>query len=224
MNVVYYKRNQVDGALWRVFAPNRVAPVSRKFLTRVKRLLELDRGSGGSGVGYAFFDTAPTGLGSETQYSSFNVFCMALGLDLLDSGYKQSEIVYLLQQIRPDLERQYQLVQRRPPVPSSHVLAEDRSAGPTYEHKGTTMADCSRFMLIRKVEMSELLPPSAGQEPVFMMSEFFPGRARLSRRLAKFGIDERLALIVEIAELAVVVARTLEETPARRRGRPSKKG
>ncbi len=185
-------------------------------------LLELDRNSG-DGSAFAFFDVAPAGLGSEMQYSPFNVFCLALGLDLLDSGYKQSEIVFLLQRIRPELERQYKLVQRRPPAPPMHIPAEDRSAGPTYEHKGIAMADCSRFMVIRKVEMSELLSAKSGHEPIFTKPEFFAGRARLCERLAKFGIDERLSLIVEIAELAVVVAQTLEETPARRRGRPTKR-
>ena len=96
----FFKRGQVEDALWQRFAMRtRIKPkISKKFQTRIKRLLDLDRqetalnSSTRSSARYAFLDTTPEGRGTDVSFTPFNVFCLALGLDLLDVGLKQSEI------------------------------------------------------------------------------------------------------------------------------------
>ena len=96
-----YKRGQVEWALWRAFTLARSpgdGPPSI-FRTRVKRLLDLDREFDTSEMevpptcAFAFVEPSDGGSGFETQYAPFDVFCLAIGLDLLDVGFKQGEIV-----------------------------------------------------------------------------------------------------------------------------------
>ena len=69
-----FKRSQVEWGLWQLFAANRPSPKRppQAFLTRIKRLWELDRRMGEEGPGYAFFDHAPEGRGFEVSFSLFN--------------------------------------------------------------------------------------------------------------------------------------------------------
>ena len=96
-----FKRGQVEWALWRAFTQYRsqgdVPP--QIFRTRIKRLLDLDRDPGADATKAAsiapFAFVAPVdGSGVEAAYAPFDVFCLGLALDLLDVGFKQSEIVY----------------------------------------------------------------------------------------------------------------------------------
>ena len=90
-----YKRGQVEWALWRFFLQGRqVGPEQQKvFLTRIKRLLELDRGEDLGAktetphARFAFADAAPEGKGTDADFRPFNAFCLALALDLLDTGF-----------------------------------------------------------------------------------------------------------------------------------------
>ena len=56
-----FKRGQVEWALWQLFAANSPSPARppQAFLTRIKRLWELDRRMGPEAPGYAFFDQGP---------------------------------------------------------------------------------------------------------------------------------------------------------------------
>src|SRR3990167_10252586 len=91
-----YRRGQVEWALWRwATTPDRLRDAPPAFLARIKRLLEIDREVGQTGnkepEDTAFYSELPKGTGSDVGYSAFNAFCLALGLDLLDAGFKQGE-------------------------------------------------------------------------------------------------------------------------------------
>ena len=85
-----YKRGQVEWALWRAFtlarSPGDGPPPI--FKTRIKRLLDLDRDLDAAAFGasppcdFAFVAPAEGGSGVEAQYTAFDVFCLALALDL----------------------------------------------------------------------------------------------------------------------------------------------
>src|SRR5215210_6499323 len=71
---------------------------------------------------YAFYDAPPEGIGSDTEYSAFRVFCLAIGLDLLDAGFSQLEVAFLIRHIWdfPDPKqrlRDFSLVVRPTPPP-----------------------------------------------------------------------------------------------------------
>lgn len=222
-----FKRGQVEWALWRFFSSRRMdAP--KVFRTRVKRLLELDRErdlSEQSEVPHAesaFFDDLPEGQGVDTRYTPFNTFCLALGLDLLDAGFKQSEVLFLLRHIRGDLEREFAWIMKCPPSPRQKTPAEERPRCPSFEERGRRWADCRVFAVIEKVELTEIYSgeeDSNGSRPIIMQPVFCHGIEALQKELARMNFDYRKALVMEIAEMATMVADHLSKAPVVKRGR-----
>ena len=111
MREATFGRGQVEWALWRCFTISIVTAdieAPKSFLTRIKRLLEIDRGLdlGDAEVppqaDYAFAPP-PSDESGETAYSAVDAFCLAIALDLLDAGFKQAEIVFLMRYLRPEL-------------------------------------------------------------------------------------------------------------------------
>src|SRR5690349_17999088 len=108
-----FKRGQVEWAIWRFFTLLKSAPDDppKVFLTRIKRLLETDRHDkvpAGQDypppAAYAFSSGETEGQGVDAAFTSFDAFCLALALDLVDVGFKPSEIVFLLRYLRPELQ------------------------------------------------------------------------------------------------------------------------
>ncbi|MCC7045987.1 MAG: hypothetical protein IT562_04675 [Alphaproteobacteria bacterium] len=218
-----YKRNQIEEALWKVFAAGRVGgDAPRVFATRIKRLLELDRAPQPPSAGdYAFHDDPPRGLGVDTAFSELNVFCLAIGLDLLDIGFKQQEVVFLLKHIRPELEKQHRKILHSPPAPRQLIPAEDRPDCPAYMKGTIKIADCRVFLSINKVEITELYPRHDPCTPLIFAPRFIRGIEALRNELQRMNYDYRRTLVLEIAELAVQIGKELAETEPTRRGRHS---
>jgi len=219
-----YKRGQMEWALWQLFAANRPNPKRppQAFLTRIKRLWEIDRQTGPEGPGYAFFDHAPEGRGNEVSYSAFNAFSLAIGLDLLDAGYKQAEVVTLLQHIRSHLAIHFREIEANPPAPPELIAAKERPACPSYKQGGIDIADCRHFMVLQKVELTEVYRAES-LEPEYQATQHAPifclGIEQLRDELHSMGEGFRKALVLEIAEMAVVLLQHLAKAPLIRRGR-----
>jgi hypothetical protein len=223
-----YKRGQLEWALWHTASYGKDASpsLSPVFRTRIKRLLELDRSSpiesDLKGVGHAFFRQASEGQGVDAQYTPTDAFCLAIGLELLDAGFKQAEIVFLMRHIRRQLASAYVDILKSPPEPRTVMLAEDRPGCPTYLEKGIKYADCRIFAVIEKVEMKELFPAStsgkAKNRPLIFEPKFIRGLEALKSELDTMPNYYRKALILEIAQIGVLVHRHLNEAPGTRRG------
>jgi len=220
-----YRRNQLEWALWQLFALNTPAADSPLvFRNRIKRLLDLDRDLGPKdelGFGYAYFDDEGPGLGAEVEYSLYCAFAVALGLDLLDAGFKQSEVVAICRACRTELESYFKLALKKPPVPAEDVLAKDRRGCPTYQRNGVDYADCWIFMVMQKIGLTESLPgdAEAQKEDQLLVPQFFRGRAKLHKELDSMPSHYRKAFVIEIAEIAVLVTSHLEQAPLIKRGR-----
>lgn len=226
-----YKRNQVEWALWQLFAGGRFgkAPPSKVFRTRIKRLLDLDREteeydeSDWDHYRYAFLETPPEGQGVDASFTAFDVFCLAIALDLLDSGYKQSEILFLLRHIRQDLEKEQARIQKHPPVLFHRIHAKDRPKSPTYEARGELWADDRVFMLLSKVEMKEVYPDTVkgrGKKRPFIFAPIFcDGIESLKKALHKMNVQRRKMLVMELAEMTVKLDEELKQAPLVKRGR-----
>jgi hypothetical protein len=155
-----FKRNQLEWALWQLFTGTTAAGAPPKvFRNRIKRLLDLDRdldAEDALGFGYAFFNGEGPGLGTEVEYSTYSAFALAIGLDLLDAGFKQSEVVELCRACKPKLRRYFTMALKTPPVPAEHVLAEERAGCPTYRWKNLCMANS--YLLLRRDSSKPRLP------------------------------------------------------------------
>ncbi len=220
-----FKRGQVEWALWRFFTLGKRTSDKppQKFRTRIKRLLELDRAGTGSADAYAFLDSDPEGQGVDAEYTPLNAFCLCLAMDMLDAGYKQAEVVFLLQHIRRQLAPQFRRIQASPPAIRQKVAAADRPGCPAYEERGVRWADCRVFMVLEKIELTEVLPvASTGKrirDPAFLQPTFCRGVAALGRELHHMNFQYRKALVMEVASPAAAIDELLREAPEIKRGR-----
>jgi hypothetical protein len=232
-----YKRGQVEWALWRSFALLEL-PVPnppKVFLTRVKRLLETDREAeqmarqaNGPPADFAFSSAKSEGQGVDALFTAFDALCLALALDLVDMGFKPSEVVLLLRHSRPELERRFNTILtnpppkrvKQPPTTNLYELFYGRSEPrPWIDHRV--------FWVIQKVELKEIYREEPGRRgkakiPVVIASRFYRGSSDLFKELDLMNSSERWgfrrALVLEIAYLAVGLVTLLAQAPATRRG------
>lgn len=226
-----YKRNQLEWALWRLFRsePSTQDQPPAVFRNRIKRLLEIDRDverfeeSELLTRRFVFFGEEPQGRGSEARFSAFNVFTMALALDLLDTGFKQAEIVFLLRHTLERFETAYRIIQRNPPDPPNLIAASDRPNAPVYLVNGIECADCRVFVVLEKVELTETTPSAAksrrNKMPILIEPKVCRGIGELTTELDQMGPDFRKTVVLELANLAVLVDEWLVKAPLVLRGR-----
>ncbi len=227
-----YGRGQVEWALWCSFARARfnTGDVPRVFRTRVKCLLDIDRDLDLTDAevppesDYAFA-APPATEGAEAEYLAVDAFCLAIALDLLDSGFKQSEIVFLMRYLRPELERRFSALLKPPSlINRQRYRAKDYPDFPSYDYRDRRYADRRLFVILRKVELTEIIPASARGRPagpVILEPVFCEGAEDLGTELSETMPDHRRAVtILELAATAQSVQTWLAEAPLIRRGRP----
>jgi hypothetical protein len=115
-----YKRNQIEEAIARVFAPNREKPPELR--TRIKRLLELDRSIGrklrsknAEEANFGFFSEKAPGTGAVVSFSEYEAFALLNGLRIMEHGWPQSFAVSIMRRVRLDLEREHARILRQCP-------------------------------------------------------------------------------------------------------------
>jgi hypothetical protein len=220
----------VEAALWRaLYVASHPAPVHPPvvFLTRVRRLLDLDRTEPGAAPGRAFTEAAPEGSGVECPFTAFDTFCLALALELLNRGFKAGEVVFLMRWVRRDLEPLHAWVLADPPSVQDGRLARgeagraehpSRPAAPTTDH----VADFTVFLVIESIELDELVPAFNAVrrpgEPLILQPTICHGRQALFDEIDRRGLGFRSAMVVEVAALAALTAWWLPRLPAVPRG------
>ncbi len=225
-----YKRSQVEAALWQaLYVASHPAPVHPPvvFLTRVRRLLDLDRESPDEAPSRAFTAAAPEGRGVEWPFTAFDTFCLALALELLNRGFKAGEVVYLLRWVRRDLEPLHAWILADPPAIQDGRLARgeagraehpSRPAAPRSDH----VADFTVFLIIESIEIDELVPTFSAVrrpgEPLILHPTICRGRQALYDEIDRRGLGFRSAMVVEVAALAALTAWWLPRIPAVPRG------
>ena len=231
-----FRRGQVEWALWRAANFSR-ALVSKErptiFATRIKRLLDADRELDADEVEaeapFAFVASGE-GRGIEAAFAPIDVFCLAVALDLLDVGFKQGEIVVVMRHLRPQLERWFPRLLRRPSLGDRQSRrASDHPELPVIKRDGRhDVADARVFVILNRVEMTEVfsLPKTKGKSnvPAFLEPEICEGVAGLARVLNKLmPHHRRTVIVIEIAAAAQIVTTFLEQAPRLVRGRPALK-
>ena len=223
-----YKRSQVEWALWGLFAqqpaqdPADIPPV---FLTRIKRLIELDQKTNDKGMPkqLAFVETKVRGQGQDQPYTLFNTFCLALGLDLLDAGFKQAEIVFVLRHLRAGIRDGFDIVLASPPSPRNRIVATDRPKSPSYKKGNIEFADTRVFFHLERIEVREAFAgfrdKDAPKHPLVLNPKFFVGLESLMKELDRMNMSYRKALVLEISESIVILQSFLDQAPTTSRGR-----
>jgi len=222
-----FRRGQAEWALWRLFDAGTYArrDMPAAFRTRIKRLLDIDRSGAMPGqapaAALAFANDQPTGSGSEAAFTAFDVFCLALALDLLDMGFKQAEIVFLLRHLRQGLRPVFERVVRDyPPANRQRYRAQDFPNCPTTEtQSGATIVDANVYLLVRKIELRELVPARAAKHPLIAPPQICAGQVELAEALRDLNSAQRKVLVIEIGLSARLAPRFLTDAPATKRGR-----
>lgn len=236
MSNVTYKRGQVEWGLWRAVPFNRGTrdappPI---FRTRIKRLLDLDRDLDVASFGaapesdFAFVALADGGSGIEMQYAPFDVFCLAIALDLLDVGFKQGEIVYLMRHLRDTLEGWFSKLLDRPSLNDRQPhLASKFPKLPVLQRSGgkAPLADARVFLVLNRIEMTEVLPVAKvrgkAKPAVFLAPIVCEGITGLAEQLnALMPLHRRTVVTLEIAAVAQAIVEFLAVAPLVPRGRP----
>lgn len=218
-----YRRGQVTHAIWRTLSlktGREVGDPPSVFAPRIQTLNNLDqkmpppKQEGKS----AFRELGSVGRGADTLYTEHDTFALALGLDLLDIGFQPHEVVYLLQRFRSRLDAIQEEVIGYPQPTRQNVRPDDAPTFPTRKWRGTQVADFSLYILIQKIELTELHPGRV-EKPFFLEPKICRGLNELSESLGRMGIEFRKVLVLEVWELAHKLRRNLERAPALKRGR-----
>lgn len=231
-----FRRGQVEWALWRAFVGYRSGPEKDKvpevFRTRIKRLLEIDRSGDLYLVDvpppspFAFSERAAEGTGNDVLFTILDVFCLAVAVELLDAGFKQKEVVFLLRHLRPELSVWLPHLLSLRAGGRQRIQPKDRPESPFFAIDGREpFADITVFLIVRKVELTELFPQPLPKDgfPSFLPPLFCEGLADLTETLARnMPLKFRKAMIIELAQLGDLVRRFLSAAPERRRGRPGR--
>ena len=231
MTAAGYKRNQVEWALWQVFSGGRFGkqkplPV---FRTRIKKLLDLDREIEGYEFSdqrharYAFVNEAPEGQGRDLTFSGFDVFCLSLGLDLLDSGFKQSEVVFYMKHSRSVLKSVHKYASNNPAYGGVPLSRSELPDEPTMTKDGVRFRDNRVFMAVTKLDLTEAWPADLGtkrmRKPIISRPKFYYGQDDLFDPLERLNHQWRKVLIIEIAEMITLLEEYLQDAPVTTRGR-----
>lgn len=219
-----YKRNQVDEALWLLFNPALGARLPKTFRNHIKRLLDIDRkgnyeeydktfkeGRKANQTGWPAFSDTPKqwGKGAVAQFSLFDTFCLALGLDFLDMGFKQSEVVFMVAQIRPELNSLFEEILSKVPA----KFAEDDEV-PEKDRM---------YLTFRRIEIREPYPLQTGLVPKeqILTSKYIlsKGTEELTQNLLNETNNFRKALTVEMVKTVAQLQYFLGRTDPISRGR-----
>jgi hypothetical protein len=209
---VFYKRNQIEEAIARLFDPNSEA-VPTDLRTRIKRLFELDRSLGRSlrskdqeQANYAFFSDEAPGTGADISFSEYEGFALLNGLRLMGHGWPQGFAVSAMRRLRLDLEKEHARILQQDPDELFDEQAIWKNAQP-----GDVAVDNTDpvFLTIASREAPEprdrqLATVCRGLEEVFKF-----GRSHSASSLT----------FIEVATLAHKLRARLIATEPRRRGR-----
>ena len=189
------------------------------------RKRELYEGSQVAYADFAFFDHEPPGRGVDAVFTPFNVFCLALGLELMDAGFKQRDVIFLLRHIRSELETLYETIRKFPPKVRDRKRYRRRSETSLRSGEGEADGDDRVFMITNKMALDGIFPVLderlPRKLPRFEQPGFCRGINALGNELDKLGLERRRAFVLEIAYAAAPIAQFLEQASAVRRGRPS---
>jgi hypothetical protein len=228
-----YRLGQVEWALWKFSTldlPSGDEPL-KSFHARVKHLLRLDRcqvlftsAESPPPVPYALSSAPTRGTGVDAAFTAFDAFCLAMAVDLLRAGFKQSEVVLLMGYLRLGLWKPFAGILSNPPPFKSRLTRGQQPGSRTGDDKEGD--DRRVFLVIQRVELSEAFPAFAtsgrGRKgPIFREPLICHGIDELRDQLGKMDHVFRRAIVLEIAHMAVRIAEFLDQAPLKKRGRPS---
>jgi len=127
--------------------------------------------------------------------------------------------------LRPDLQNRFIDLLAPPSLTSrQRYRARDYPNFPSYEDGRQSLADRRVFVVLQKVELTEIIParsPRRHTGPIFLEPVFCAGVTALGKKLSDTMPNRRRAVtVLELAATAQAVQEFLAAAPVIRRGRP----
>jgi hypothetical protein len=205
-----YKRNQVEEAIDRLFAPNYEKPPS-ELRTRIKRLLDFDRSIGrkprskdAEEANFGFFSEEAPGTGADISFSEYEAFALFNGLRILGHGWPQSFAVAIMRRVRPALETEHARILKQDPEQLFDQEAIREAARP-----GDIAADNTDPVYLTVASKAQRAP-----EPLSAVCRGYGKVSEFSREVGASSVT-----MFEVVTLAHRLHQELMKTKPRPRGR-----
>lgn len=193
-------------------------PGPTTFNHRIKRLLDLDKTlvESEETVESAFLTKLLLGQGNDRKFSSYDAFLLGLGLQLMDSGYSQGDIIFALQHLRSDLTDYYADVinyETQKSEPHKNALASQSTK------TAAKIADLRAFIIFQRAELKEVYAfEQSSKRPVFYKPIITFGTEGLFHYLESDTMLYQTHLIIEFSYLARTLKKKLLAAPLSTRG------
>jgi hypothetical protein len=210
-----YKRNQIEEAIARIFAPNwEDAPSDLR--TSIKRLLDLDRSIGrklrskdAEKANFGFFSEEAPGTGAVISFSEYDAFAVLNGLRIMGHGWPQAFAVSIMRRVRLELEREHARILRQRPdklFDQQVILARARP--------GAIAVDNTDPVFLTLASKEERAPDEAQTPPFSAVCRGLEKVSQFSRDLGASSVT-----FFEVVTLAHRLHQELMKTEPRHRGR-----
>jgi len=215
-----YRRGQLEYALWKVFSGNTSAEVPHAFALRIKKLIDLDRSQEPSqGMSRAFSGVTGANQGRDAEYTAFDAFCLAVGVDFTDIGFKQSEALFILRYLRRGLEAEYERLMEYPFIMADVAATQSFPKLPSMNLEGKKRADQSVHLTFH-VRDPQLHGHRGLDTSIQVLNPVIClGFDALAEYLRDNLLGERKAVVIELAQSAHLVTQHLAAAPVIKRGR-----
>ena len=208
-----FKRNQIEEAIACVLEPGAVKP-SSEMRTRLKRLLETDRGLGRTKrstdperANFAFYSLDAPGRGGENWFSDYDAFALLIGLQLMRHGWPQGFAVAVLRRVKPELETQHARILKQNPV----VLFDPQLISPRAKSGDFVVQNTDPvFLAIISRDREDRSDPNP--------AAIFRGQDQLMRFINTEGVGKGWTMF-ELVNSVHALSLALAKTRPRRRGR-----
>ncbi|MGD1212955.1 MAG: hypothetical protein ABR973_16590 [Candidatus Acidiferrales bacterium] len=209
-----FKRNQIEEAIAHVFEPGLAKP-SSEMRTRVKRLLETDRGLGRNkrsahpeSANFAFYSMDEPGRGVENWFSGYEAFALLIGLRLMRLDWPQGLAVAVLRRVKPELKKHHARILTQDPAVLSDEQRRQRAKPGDLDVDNPDPV----FLAINSTDRKD----RSGSNPAAICR----GQNELMRFIKAQGVGQTCT-VLELGNSVHALSSALAKTTPRKRGRGS---
>jgi len=209
-----FKRNQIEEAIAHVFEPGLAKP-SSEMRTRVKRLLETDRGLGRNkrsadpeSANFAFYSMDAPGRGVENWFSGYEAFALLIGLRLMRLDWPQGLAVAVLRRVKPELKKHHARILTQDPAVLSDEQRRQRAKPGDLDVDNPDPV----FLAINSTDRKD----RSGSNPAAICR----GQNELMRFIKAQGVGQTCT-VLELGNSVHALSSVLSKTTPRKRGRGS---
>ncbi|MEN5084363.1 hypothetical protein ABE438_17925 [Bosea sp. TWI1241] len=227
-----FKRNQVNEVLIKAIRSSYSGLPDDIIMTRIKRLLDLDRkskppsGSVTPSV-FAFHDSDAVGSGRDVTFSAYSVLALFIALRLMSCGLPQGKALSSLRRFREALEREHRRMSEvdiaslldieGTVVAAANAVGREKllAKGNVVEGLENMVFFCIHADLEAVGDVTRTIAGKDGPRP----DNICRGKKELERRLKLDGYSNSPTLVVELMNPFIQLNHLLSNTQPARRGR-----